>query len=128
MSSATIGRVLTGLAVALGFGAILVVLSGFGANLPFLGGGEGFKRAPIGLPNPAGAVGSRQFDPRLPRDAIRPIYEPTFVSVAEADLDAGELVMGLMINGDVRAYPVTPLRRREMVNDVVGGTPVLVTW
>jgi hypothetical protein len=29
-----------------------------------------------------------------------------------------------MINGDVRAYPVTPLRLREMV----GGTPVLVTW
>ncbi len=127
MSSATIGRVLTGLAVALGLGAIVLVLSGFGAYLPFVGGGDGFTRGPTGLPNPSSAVGSRDFDPRLPRDAIRPIYEPTFVSVAEADLDADELVMGLMINGDVRAYPVTPLRQREMVNDVVGGTPVLVT-
>ena len=36
--------------------------------------------------------------------------------------------MGLVINGDDRAYPVTTLNRRKMVNDTVGGTPVLVTW
>ena len=60
--------------------------------------------------------------------SIRPIYEPEFGPVAESPLDPDELVMGLVIDGDARAYPVTTLRRREMVNDVLGGQPVLVTW
>ena len=36
--------------------------------------------------------------------------------------------MGVEINGESKAYPVGPLNYREMVNDVVGGVPVLVTW
>ena len=64
----------------------------------------------------------------IPRDSIRPIYEPTFISPAEAGLMNADLVIGLSLNGDSRAYPVHILRRREMVNDVVGGVPVLATW
>ena len=64
----------------------------------------------------------------LPRDAIRPIYEPAFVSAREAGLSPRELVIGLDINGESKAYPIGILRFREMVNDVVGGVPVLVTW
>ena len=67
-------------------------------------------------------------DYRIPRDAIVPIYSPLFVPPDEATLRPKELVMGLEINGDARAYPVGMLRIREMVNDEVGGTPVLVTW
>jgi hypothetical protein len=36
--------------------------------------------------------------------------------------------MGLEINGDAMAYPTGMLRAREMVNDNVGGAPVLVSW
>ncbi len=68
------------------------------------------------------------YDQRLSRDAIPPIYTPQFVAAAEAPLQPDELVIGLVVNGQARAYPVTTLNRREMVNDVVGGTPVLVTW
>ncbi len=64
----------------------------------------------------------------LPRDGIRPIYDPQFVPWDQAIIDPEELVMGVAINGDARAYPVGVLRSREMVNDVVGGTPVLITW
>ncbi len=64
----------------------------------------------------------------LPRDAIRPIYEPGFIPPDEADLREEELVIGVSINGDSRAYPISILRRREMVNDAVGGRPILVTW
>jgi hypothetical protein len=67
-------------------------------------------------------------DYRIPRDAIVPIYSPRFVPPDEATLRPKELVMGLEINGDARAYPVGMLRTREIVNDEVGGTPVLVTW
>lgn len=65
---------------------------------------------------------------RIPRDAINPVYSPAFVSPGDATLRPEELVMGLVINGDARAYPVGLMRIREMVNDEVGGTPVLVTW
>ena len=68
------------------------------------------------------------YGPSLPRDAIRPIYNPEFVTAAEAGLDEQELVLGLAINGESRAYPVGPLHYREMVIDEVGGIPVLVSW
>ncbi len=62
------------------------------------------------------------------RDGIRPIYDPQFASAEDSPYHDDELVMGLEINGDARAYSVGILRRREMLNDVVGGSPVLVTW
>jgi len=64
----------------------------------------------------------------LVRDAIPPIYEPAFVNATKAGWDVDTLVVGLEINGDARAYPVSYLNRREIVNDHVGNTPVLVTW
>lgn len=66
----------------------------------------------------------------MPRDLINPIYTPKFVSPDEIEellLDE-ELVMGLSINGEARAYPVGIMRFREIVNDEVGGIPLLVTW
>ena len=70
----------------------------------------------------------RAFDQRLPLDAIKPIYEPLVGSPDEVELDADELVMGVSIDGESRAYPIRVLRFREMVNDELGGTPILVTW
>ena len=43
-------------------------------------------------------------------------------------MDPEDLVIGVSIGGQVRAYPIGPLRFREMVNDELGGTPILVTW
>ena len=73
-------------------------------------------------------VDSRLFNQLLPKDAIAPIYQPQFSSAQDASLRPGELVIGVDINGDSRAYPIGPLNRREMVNDIVGGVPILVTW
>ncbi len=66
----------------------------------------------------------------LPRDAINPVYSPKFAKPAEVAelMIENELIMGLNIDGDVRAYPVGIMKFREMVNDVVGGVPLLVTW
>jgi hypothetical protein len=68
------------------------------------------------------------FQPLLPFDAIRPIYEPQFVTGDEAPFDEEELVMGVAIQGEAKAYPVSVLRFREMVDDELGGLPILVTW
>lgn len=66
----------------------------------------------------------------LSRDAIQSIDNPRFVSVEQANRDYrdSELVMGVEINGDARAYSVPMLSRHEIVNDVVGEQPIAVTW
>ena len=63
-------------------------------------------------------------------DAIPAILEPSFVTPSEAEewMDSDEQVLGLSINGEHRAYPIRMLSRHEIVNDVVGGAPVAVTW
>ena len=61
-------------------------------------------------------------------DLILPVYEPEFVPHAQSNLDPSDVVIALSIDGDSRAYPVRILNHREMVNDVVGGVPVVVSW
>jgi hypothetical protein len=63
-----------------------------------------------------------------PKDGIPSIDDPAFVPVSEATLSDREPVIGLMIDGDVRAYPLRILIWHEIVNDVVGGVPVAVTY
>ena len=48
--------------------------------------------------------------------------------VAEASLPENEPVIGLVINGDAQAYPLRILIWHEIVNDVVGGVPVAITY
>lgn len=64
----------------------------------------------------------------IPFDGIAPVYEPQFVSAQDSPLLADELVMGVSIDGESKAYPVTVLRFREMVDDEIAGWPILVTW
>lgn len=64
----------------------------------------------------------------LPFDGILPIYEPEFASASDAPLLDEELVMGLALGGEAKAYPISVLRSREMVNDELAGIPILVTW
>jgi hypothetical protein len=66
-----------------------------------------------------------------PRDGIPSIDNPKFVSTEEASsnfLQGSDLVVGLEINGDVRAYPLKILVWHEIVNDDVGGTHIAVTY
>ena len=79
---------------------------------------------PRGLPD----IDVSRYRQLLARDVIRPIYDPVFVPASEADTSPNELVMGVVVNGEAKAYPITPLIRREMVNDELGGVPILVTW
>ena len=66
----------------------------------------------------------------LPFDAIRSIENPVFLKKTDADnlYDPQELILGIEIAGDTRAYSVPLLSRHEVVNDVVGGKPVAITW
>lgn len=66
----------------------------------------------------------------LPLDAIPAIDEPQFVTVSVADtfLSETEMVIGVSIDGDERAYSAWQLDEHEIVNDVVGGVPIAATW
>jgi hypothetical protein len=66
----------------------------------------------------------------LPKDAIPSIDNPRFYSVGEADqeYDLDEIVLGVVFDGEARAYSVNMLSSHEIVNDVVAGKPIAVTW
>ena len=65
----------------------------------------------------------------LPRDAIPAIDRPTFEPVASArGFNGNELMVGLVGNGERRAYSTWQLDRHEIVNDTFEGRPVAVTW
>lgn len=65
----------------------------------------------------------------LPKDAIPAILSPTFEQGGKISwLKGQDLVVGVEIRGDSRAYPVPTLSRHEIVNDTVGGVPIAVTW
>jgi hypothetical protein len=65
----------------------------------------------------------------VPRDAIPSIDDPRFVPPTAARWLAGrEPVISLEIHGDARSYPLQILTWHEIVNDVVGGVPVAVTY
>jgi len=62
-------------------------------------------------------------------DGIPALTNPDFITVAEADyLGDEDLVFGVEINGDARAYPLRILDWHEMFNDVVGGVPVSLAY
>lgn len=66
----------------------------------------------------------------LPRDAIPAIFDPQFLTAEEADheYDPDELVIGVVFDGEARAYSISHLSRHEIVNDSVAGRKIAVTW
>lgn len=62
------------------------------------------------------------------QDAKVAITEPVFIPVNKALLAAGTKVIGIFINGEARAYPLLILNNHQVVNDVIGGTPVSASW
>jgi len=65
-----------------------------------------------------------------PPDGIPAIDRPAFISPRTAAewLKPHEPVLALEIDGDARAYPLQILMWHEIVNDVVGGVAVAVTY
>jgi hypothetical protein len=63
------------------------------------------------------------------RDAIKPIYEPEYGPVSAGEwLDDADLVIGYGSDSGTFAYPLRLLDAHEIVNDLVDGVPVAVTY
>lgn len=65
-----------------------------------------------------------------PRDIIAPIDEPQFETIEAADewLEDREPGVLLEVEGVARFYPIRILTLHEIVNDVIAGQPVVVTF
>jgi len=60
-----------------------------------------------------------------PRDVIPAIRKPVTVAAAKATWVKDEdRVLGVVVNGEARAYPLRVLETHEMVNDTLGGVPI----
>ena len=59
------------------------------------------------------------------QDGIPPLRDPEMISVKDADyLEDDNIVFGIEINGDARAYPKRILAWHEMFVDTIGGVPI----
>ena len=64
-----------------------------------------------------------------PRDGIPALTDPAMVLASEVEYLADEdRVVGVVREGEARAYPLRILVWHEIANDVVGETPVVVTY
>lgn len=64
----------------------------------------------------------------LPRDAIPPLDFPKYDDPEDAFPNDSDLVLGVEINGDARAYPLKIMNFHEIVNEEIGREPVVVTY
>jgi hypothetical protein len=64
-----------------------------------------------------------------PKDGIPAISNPQFETKVQASwLNADDRIIGVSHNGVAKAYPIRILNWHEIVNDVIGGMPVVVTF
>jgi len=65
----------------------------------------------------------------VPPGGIPALNEPALLSADEADyLSADDIVFGAFVGGQARAYPVRIVDWHELVNDTLGGEPVVLSY
>lgn len=59
---------------------------------------------------------------------FHPAGNPSFTAANSAHVDADDMVIAVRLNGDSRAYPIRTMGYHHIVNDRVGGIPIVVTY
>ena len=60
---------------------------------------------------------------------FHPLPKPDFAKANEASfVDSKDMVMAISINGEAVAYPIRSMAYHHVVQSVIGGTPVTVTY
>jgi hypothetical protein len=59
---------------------------------------------------------------------FHPVDEVRVDSAKQSKLEASEMVMAVRFGDDARAYPISEMAYHHIVNDVVNGVPVTVTY
>lgn len=69
------------------------------------------------------------FNYRLAADRI--FYQPvnkSFANADDPDMDRSKLVIGVILNGEAKAYPIQLIGYHHQVVDTIGHTPVMITY
>jgi hypothetical protein len=59
---------------------------------------------------------------------FHPIAGPQFLVQSESKLDSKEMIMAVRLGSDARAYPISQMAYHHILNDVVAGVPIAVTY
>jgi hypothetical protein len=59
---------------------------------------------------------------------FHPIAGAQFIAQAQSKLDAKEMILAVNFGNDARAYPISQMAYHHVLNDVVGGVPIAVTY
>jgi len=59
---------------------------------------------------------------------FRPITTPQFEPAAQVQLDADEMVLAVRSGAQARAYPIRAMAYHHLVNDTLGGVPLVATY
>lgn len=59
---------------------------------------------------------------------FKPMGPPGFEAAKGSKLDGGEMVMAVNLGGEARAYPIRIVSYHHIVNDTVGGQPIVATY
>jgi hypothetical protein len=59
---------------------------------------------------------------------FHPIDAPQFESASTSKLDNGEMILAIRYGSDARAYPIREMAYHHLLNDIVAGVPVAVTY
>ena len=63
-----------------------------------------------------------------PKDGIPSIDDPKFDTVQTTPFSADEIVIGVVVNGEAKAYPFGIMNWHEIVNDSLGGMNITVSY
>ena len=64
----------------------------------------------------------------LPRGRIAAVFEPRFVGAAEAEIGDDAWILGVVIDGQAKAYSLNLLNTHEVVNDAIGERSFAAVW
>ena len=70
----------------------------------------------------------QNFEQVIPRGRIASIDQPVFVEAAAAKVLPESWVLGVMIEGQARAFSLAVLNSHEIVNDSIGDTNYAAVW
>ena len=59
---------------------------------------------------------------------FHPIPSPQFEAASASKLDKSEMILAVRFGSDARAYPIREMAYHHVLNDVVAGVPVAVTY
>jgi Zn-dependent protease with chaperone function len=112
-------------------GTVLALFAGFGIAAWLWRGGRWWSRMAVALAFVVLAVAAwgAHWTSSMFETMFAPLAKTASVPAAEARwVEEGDPVLAVELNDDAAAYPVRQIAYHHVVNDVVGGVPVAVTY